>query len=230
MKRGDYVRLTVYLIPPGLQAPSLSVLVLISDQVSLMEGWLSASVLVGGKIHLAARIKEGESVQGTYTSEPILAIQGPYVHTPRLIYHVFKVPSSRPEDDPGSVITSPRSSKATGARQPVPRSTRFLLERGQFIRVTAFALPYVRQAPDLSDLASTGIPLWVVDGWLLHHLEIGKRMRMIVIIHEGKSCRKRLSSTRIFRVQQNGYVLTKATLYQFVRVPPPEGETFAEFA
>ena len=77
MKRGDYVRMTVYLIPPGLQAPSLSVLVLISDQVSLMEGWLTAPVLVGAKIHLAARIKEGERVQGTYTSEPILAIQGP---------------------------------------------------------------------------------------------------------------------------------------------------------
>src|SRR5258708_774543 len=101
MKRGDYVRLTVYQIPMGLHAPSLSVLVLISDQVSLMEGWLTGNVLIGGKIHLAARIKEGESVQGTYTSEPILAIQGPYVHTPRLIYHVFKVPSSRPEDAPG---------------------------------------------------------------------------------------------------------------------------------
>jgi hypothetical protein len=229
MRSGDYVRLTVYLIPSGLQAPSLSVLVLISDQVSLMEGWLRANVLVGGKIHLAARIKEGEKVQGTYTSEPILAIQGPYVHTPRLIYHVFKISSSRPEDDSGSVSTSASSSKATGAHQPAPRSTRFLLERGQFLRITAFALPYVRQAPDLSNLASTGIPLWVVDGWLLHHLEIGRRMRMIVIIHEGRSCRKRFTSSRCFRVQ-DGYVLTKATLYQLMRVPPPAGATFAEFA
>ena len=97
MKRGDYIRLTVHPKPWGLNAP-LSVLTLISEQVSVMEGWLTGHILDGGEIRLVARIKDGELVQGTYTSKPILSIQGQYVETHNLIYQVLKVSPSRPGD------------------------------------------------------------------------------------------------------------------------------------
>jgi len=41
LKRGDYIRLTVHPKPWGLNAP-LSVLTLISEHVSVIEGWLTA--------------------------------------------------------------------------------------------------------------------------------------------------------------------------------------------
>ena len=97
MKRGEYIRLKVSVAPWGLHAP-ISVLTIISDQVAVMEGWLTSHVQIGGRIHLIARIKDDVLVNGTYTSPPILAIQGHYVQTDRLIYEVVKVPPSRPAD------------------------------------------------------------------------------------------------------------------------------------
>ena len=131
--------------------------------------------------------------------------------------------------NPGAILTRPPFSKATVAGPPASTTTRFKMMRGQFLRVSAFSLPDLHKAPDLSTLALMGVPLFVVDGWLLYHVRAGKRMRMIVLIYEGRTCRKRFTSSRILRVK-NGYILTKETLYQLMRVPPPEGETFAEFA
>jgi len=90
-------------------------------------------------------------------------------------------------------------------------------------------LTNLRNTPDLSTLAMVSIPLSVMDGWLLSHVQPPGHLVMVVRIHEGKSCRKVFTSSPIVRVR-NGYVLTQDTLYQLLRVPPPEGETFAQFA
>jgi hypothetical protein len=98
MKRGEYIRLSVHRIPDGLHAPSISVLQMVSDLSSILEGWLTEHVVAGSRLHLAARIQNGKPIEGIYTSTPILTIQGQYVRTNRLIYQILRVPPSRPED------------------------------------------------------------------------------------------------------------------------------------
>ena len=98
MRRGEYIRLSVHRIPDGLHVPSLSVLMMVSELSSILEGWLTAPVVVGSRIHLVARFQHGKPINGVYTSTPILAVQGQYVRTNRLIYQVLKVPPSRPEE------------------------------------------------------------------------------------------------------------------------------------
>jgi len=95
MRRGDYIRLTVYRAPDDLHAPNASVLVLISEKVSIMEGWLIGHIQAGGQIRLEARVKDQKLVSGRYTSSPINSVSNQYVQTDRLVYEVSKIPPSR---------------------------------------------------------------------------------------------------------------------------------------
>ena len=99
MKRGDFIRLTVYRTPSGLRAPNLSILVLISEKVTVIEGWLTGHIQVGSEIRLAARVKDQELVSGRYTSPPILDVSQQYAQTEQLVYEIIKIPPSRPGEN-----------------------------------------------------------------------------------------------------------------------------------
>jgi len=62
MKRGQYVRLIEYELTTGLKAPDLYTLSLISTPVLTMEGWLTEHIVLGGRIHLTARYRQGQIV------------------------------------------------------------------------------------------------------------------------------------------------------------------------
>ncbi len=97
MKRGDWVRVTVYMIsatdfPHELRTMARDLIVL-----SVMEGWLSSHVTIGDRIRMVVRIKGGELCLGEFKSGFIRRIEGPYVLSRQQLYQVLKVPPSRKE-------------------------------------------------------------------------------------------------------------------------------------
>lgn len=62
-----------------------------------MEGWLRHNVLIGSKIYLSARIREGRPCVGEFKSDPIQRIEGQYALTRVELYQFVRVPPFRKE-------------------------------------------------------------------------------------------------------------------------------------
>ena len=100
MRRGQYVRVTAYLVPfplPFTSTTDLETVALLSSTLWLMEGWLRNNLLIGSKIYLSARIREGRSCVGEFESENIERIEGQYVLTRVELYQFVRVPPFRKE-------------------------------------------------------------------------------------------------------------------------------------
>jgi hypothetical protein len=106
------------------------------------------------------------------------------------------------------------------------------MRRGQYVRVTAYIVPFPLPFSITTDLETVAIlssTLWLMEGWLRHNVLIGSTIHLVARIREGRPCKGEFTSERIHRIEGQ-YVLTRVELYQFVRVPPFIKETFAEFA
>jgi hypothetical protein len=100
MRRGQYVRVTAYLVPfplPFTSTTDLETVALLSSTLWLMEGWLRNNLLIGSKIYLSARIREGRSCVGEFESENIERIEGQYALTRVELYQFVLVPPFRKE-------------------------------------------------------------------------------------------------------------------------------------
>jgi hypothetical protein len=101
MNRGQYLRLTSYIVPfpcPYSFANDLATVAILSTVLWCMEGWLRNSLLVGGRIDLAARVREGQPCKGIFRSLRIERIEGQYVLTHGELYHFVRVPPLHPDN------------------------------------------------------------------------------------------------------------------------------------
>lgn len=106
------------------------------------------------------------------------------------------------------------------------------MRRGQYVRVTAYLVPFPLPFPFTTDLETVAIlstTLWLMEGWLRNNLLIGSQIYLSARMREGRPCVGEFQSETIERIE-GLYALTRVELYQFVRVPPFRKETFAEFA
>jgi len=106
------------------------------------------------------------------------------------------------------------------------------MRRGQYVRVTAYLVPFplpFNITTDLETVAILSTTLWLMEGWLSTNLLIGSQFYLSARIREGRPCVGQFESERIERIEGQ-YALTRVELYQFVRVPPFRRETFTEFA
>jgi hypothetical protein len=92
MRRGDWVRLTVYMVTTNVRARDLRTLARKSSVLSVMEGWLLCHITLGGRIDLVVRVKGGELCHGHLMIEPISRIEAPHVATRWELYTFAKVP------------------------------------------------------------------------------------------------------------------------------------------
>ena len=100
MRRGQYVRVTAYLVPfplPFNITTDLETVAILSTTLWLMEGWLRNNLLIGSKIYLSARIREGRPCVGEFKSDRIQRIQGQYALTHQELYQIVRVPPFRKE-------------------------------------------------------------------------------------------------------------------------------------
>ncbi len=100
MKRGQYLRVTSYIVPfpwPYSFATDLATVAILSSELWTMEGWLQHSLFVGGRIDLAARVREWRPCKGIFRSLRIERIEGQYVLTHGELYHFVRVPPSGAE-------------------------------------------------------------------------------------------------------------------------------------
>ena len=100
MRRGQYVRVTAYLVPfplPFTLTTDLETVAIISTTLWLMEGWLRNNLLIGSKIYLSARIREGRSCVGEFESENIERMEGQFALTRVELYQFVRVPPFRKE-------------------------------------------------------------------------------------------------------------------------------------
>ena len=106
------------------------------------------------------------------------------------------------------------------------------MRRGQYVRVTAYLVPFPLPftfTTDLETVAIISTTLWLMEGWLRNNLLIGSQMCLSARMREGRPCVGEFQSENIERIEGQ-YALTRVELYKFVRVPPFRKETFAEFA
>jgi len=106
------------------------------------------------------------------------------------------------------------------------------MRRGQYVRVTAYLVPFPLPftfTKDLETVAILSTTLWLMEGWLRNNLLIGSQIYLSARMREGLPCVGEFQSENIERIE-GLYALTRVELYQFVRVPPFRKETFAEFA
>ena len=104
--------------------------------------------------------------------------------------------------------------------------------RGQYVRLTAFIVPFplpFNISTDLETVALLSTTLWLMEGWLRHNVLIESRIHLSVRIRERRPCVGEFKSEPINRIEGQ-YALSRVELYQFVRVPPYRKETFAEIA
>jgi len=100
MRRGQYVRVTAYLVPfplPFTSTTDLETVALLSSTLWLMEGWLRNNLLIGSKMYLSARIREGRSCVGEFESENIERMEGQFALTRVELYLFVRVPPFRKE-------------------------------------------------------------------------------------------------------------------------------------
>ena len=105
------------------------------------------------------------------------------------------------------------------------------MRRGQYVRVTAYLVPFPLPFTFTTDLETVAIlssTLWMMEGWLRHNLLVGSQIYLSARIREGRSCVGEFKSENIERIEGQ-YALSRVELYQFVLVPPFRKETFAEF-
>jgi len=100
MRRGQYVRVTAFLVPfplPFTSTTDLETVALLSSTLWLMEGWLRNNLLIGSKMYLSARIREGRSCVGEFESENIERMEGQFALTRVELYQFVRVPPFRKE-------------------------------------------------------------------------------------------------------------------------------------
>src|ERR1700722_11933478 len=106
------------------------------------------------------------------------------------------------------------------------------MRRGQYVRVTAYLVPFPLSFSFTTDLETVSIlssTLWLMEGWLRGNVLIGSKIFLSARLREGRACVGEFESDPIERIDGQ-YALSRAELYQFVRVPPFRKESFAEFA
>jgi hypothetical protein len=100
------------------------------------------------------------------------------------------------------------------------------MRRGTFVRVAIFLLPDpIMSTPDLYSLSLLSNLSGIVEGWLCEDVLVEGRLCVAVRHWRGQTCRGRLKSTPITMINHQ-YVLTEKRLYQVLRIPPPDRETF----
>ena len=105
------------------------------------------------------------------------------------------------------------------------------MRRGQYVRVTAYLVPFplpFTSTTDLETVALLSSTLWLMEGWLRNNLLIGSQIYLSARMREGRPCAGEFQSENIERIEGQ-YALSRVELYQFVRVPPFQKETFADF-
>ena len=97
MKRGQYVRISAFMLTNLRNTPDLYTLAVVSIPIWVAEGWLLVHVQPPGPIRMFARIREGTSCRGIFISAPILRVRNGYVLTQDTLYQVLRVPPSHKE-------------------------------------------------------------------------------------------------------------------------------------
>ena len=93
MRRGTFVRVTIYLLPsPALSTPDLSTLTMFCVTSRILEGWLLHDVAVGGRLCVAVRLWRRQACRGRLKSTPIIKISHQYVLSWVRLYQVLRVP------------------------------------------------------------------------------------------------------------------------------------------
>lgn len=97
MKRGQYVRISAFMLTNLRNTPDLYTLAVVSIPIWVAEGWLLVHVQPPEPIRLVARIREGKSCRGIFTSAPTVRVRNGYVLTQDTLYQVLRVPPSHKE-------------------------------------------------------------------------------------------------------------------------------------
>ena len=93
MRRGTFVRVTIYLLPsPALSTPDLSTLTLFCITSRFLEGWLLQDVEVGGRLCVAVRYWRRQPCKGRLKSTEVIKISHQYVLSSVRLYQVLRVP------------------------------------------------------------------------------------------------------------------------------------------
>jgi hypothetical protein len=90
MRRGQWVCLTVYMVPTDIRARDLRHLARKCIVLSVMEGWLWCPITLGGTLDVVIRLKGGEPCHGQLIAEPIYRIEAPYLATRWELYCIVK--------------------------------------------------------------------------------------------------------------------------------------------
>ena len=93
MRRGTFVRVTIYLLPsPALSTPDLSTLTMFCSTSRILEGWLLHDVKTRGRLCVAVRYWRRMPCRGRLKSSPVIKISHQYVLSSIRLYQVLRVP------------------------------------------------------------------------------------------------------------------------------------------